>query len=163
MSGSHLEMKVAAVALCVVASWAPRVSAWQDVGLSVDTVVGCYELQSIEWTPRPALPESAQRLYTPPRFFALTATQTSGPYRRLLSRYPQDPQRLANGEWMLSNERELTAMFPRNGFERLFLIVGRQSGSGRFEGRAVVHTDTGSRPEVGKVVFDRVTCWEIQR
>ena len=152
----------AAVAVAIMADRAHGTAAAQDESLSVNDVVGCYELRSIEWTPALLpLPETQSRLYTPPRFFALTATPIpNSKYRRILSRHPEDRQRLANGSWMLTNDHELTAMFPHSGFEWLFLVVSQWSSDGPFSGRAVALTDTGPLERKGVVVFGRVACWE---
>ena len=77
-----------------------------------------------------------------------------------MSRYPADSQRLTHGAWMLTGDYELTAMFPANGFERLFLVVSQRSSDGRISGRAVAQTDTGALERKGSVVFGRVACWE---
>jgi len=151
-----------AVVVAVVVHLAQGSAAAQDVSLSVNDVVGCYELRSIEWTPGlSTLPESAWRRFMPPRFFALTATPIpNSKYRRILSRHPEDRQRLASGSWMLTKDHELTAVFPDSGFEWLFLVVSRRSSDGPFSGRAVVLTDNGSWGREGSVVFGRVGCWE---
>ena len=151
----------AAVLVAIVATRAHRTTAAQDVRLSVNDIVGCYELRSVEWTPSlPILPESQRRLFMPPYFFALTATPIrDSKYRRILSRYPENRQRLTHGSWMFTNDDQLTAMFPHNGFEWLILLVSWRFGDGRFSGRAVAMTDTGPLAE-GNVVFDRVACWE---
>jgi hypothetical protein len=142
----------------------PGTSAAQLATLSVGDVVGCYELRSISWEPNVAtLPEPDRRLFTPSRFFELTATlqsESGSKYRRILSRFPQEPQRLAHGGWMLTSDQELTAMFPNNGFEWLLLIVSVREGQRRFSGQAVALTDAGARPNKGTVAFDRVACWE---
>jgi hypothetical protein len=152
----------AAVFVVIFANEAHGTAAAQNVTLSVNDVVGCYELHSIEWTPSVStLPESQWRLYRPPRVFALTTTPMGGKYRRILSRYPDDSQRLAHGAWMLTNDdHELTAMFPRSGFEWLFLFVSQRSSDEPFSGRAVAMTDTGPLKPEGTVVFGRVACWE---
>jgi hypothetical protein len=153
----------AVVLVAVLANETHGTTAAQNVTLSVNDVVGCYELRSIEWTPPlSTLPESQRRLYTPPRFFTLAATLVSSrqesKYRRILSRYLNDSQRLTHGGWMLTSDNELTAMFNANGFEWLFLFVS-QSSDGRFSGRAVAHTDTGRLKPEGTVAFGRVACW----
>jgi hypothetical protein len=152
----------AAVVVAILADRAYGTAAAQDVSLSVNDVVGCYELRSIDWTPALlTLPEAQWRLYTPPRFFTLTATpMPNSKYRRILSRHPEDRRRLANGAWMLTNDDELTAMFPRSGFEWLFLVVSHRSSDGHFSGRAVALTDTGPLEPKGGVVFGRVACWD---
>jgi hypothetical protein len=147
--------------VAIVANLAQGSAAAQDVRLSVDDVVGCYELHLIEWTPSLSTLTESPRLFTHPRFFALTANpMRNSKYRRILSRYPSENQRLTHGGWMLTNEDELTAMFPASGFERLFLVVSQRSSDGRFSGLAVAHTDTGALPNKGRVVFGRVACWE---
>ncbi|MGH9257759.1 MAG: hypothetical protein ACRD3C_24640 [Vicinamibacterales bacterium] len=152
----------AAVFVAILANKPHETAAAQNVTLSVNDVVGCYELRSIEWTPSlSTLPESQWRLYTPPRFFTLTATPVrDSKYRRILSRYPEDSQRLTHGAWMLTSDHELTAMFPHSGFDRLFLVVSQRAGDGRFSGRAVAQTDTGALNREGSVAFGRVACWE---
>lgn len=55
----------AAVVVAIVADWVHGTTA-QDVRLSVNDVVGCYELRSIEWTPDlSTLPESEWRRFLP--------------------------------------------------------------------------------------------------
>jgi hypothetical protein len=151
-----------AVFVAIFANEAHGTAAAQNVTLSVNDLVGCYELHSIEWTPSlSTLPESQRRLYMPPRFFALTAIPfRDSQDRRILSRYPDDSQRLTHGAWRLPNAYELSAMFPRSGFEWLFLVVSQRSSDRRFSGRAVVLTDTGPLNIKGTVGFGRVACWE---
>lgn len=154
----------AAVFIAILANGAHGTTAEQTVTLSVNDVVGCYELYSIEWTPSlSTLPESQRRLYTPPRLFSLTAIPIRDSQdRRILSRYPDDRQRLAHGVWRLTDEHELTAMFVHNGFEWLYVVVNQRSSDGRLSGRAFALTDTGPpRPHrEGSVAFGRVACWD---
>lgn len=158
---SNLAMKAflsAAVVFALLSHWAQGSTAAQGAKLSVADIIGCYELRSIEWPP--GVSTQPQRLYTPPRFFTLTATRTSPSYRRIQSRDPKDPERLAHGEWMLGKDGELIAMFPHSGNERLFLTVSQRASGARFSGSAIVNMDTGSLPGQGTGVFDRVACWE---
>ena len=56
----------AAVVVAIVTNLAQGTAMAQDVRLSVNDVVGCYELRLIEWTPSlSTLPESQWRLSTP--------------------------------------------------------------------------------------------------
>jgi hypothetical protein len=82
----------------------------------------------------------------------MVSSREESKYRRILSRYLNDSQRLAHGAWMLTSDHELTAMFNANGFEWLFLFVS-QSSDGRFSGGAEARTDTFALERKGSVLL----------
>lgn len=123
-----------------------------DVALLPNTLVGCYRVVSMEWSPTP--PAEGQEWMIPPATFELSddALDRMPDFRRVIVQEPS--KRLGN--WTLTNQQELIVNF--SGLVGVQLVLRRQPTDGVFHGRAQPFSDSTLPPGLGTVLVKRTTC-----
>jgi hypothetical protein len=125
--------------------------------LSVDTVVGCYELLAFQWAPE--TPAIVRSRFVWPRFFVLQSSEAVGsPWFQhpMISREAQ----LFRGSWRLTADTQLTLVWS-SGFRAITVVAHRPSWEPVFVGIASTWEDLGGVQHTrARVVIEPTLCWE---
>jgi hypothetical protein len=134
-----------------------------DLKLSVDSIVGCYQLLALQWPPQ--TPPTVRQSVTWPEYFVLAHRWNVGPWWATGSITARDPEQQGSGRWSLTGavtglETELEMAW---GHETTGLMVTahRRSWDMNFFGMGETYAYSnrlGSRARA-YLVSAQISCW----